>query len=60
MFVTRLQITLLLVIPGGPREGKVSTELRRYLESERQGRWLCIISRSVYYYRVTYSQGGVG
>ena len=60
MFVTRLQITWLLVIPGGPREGEVPTQLRRYLETERQGRWLYIISGSVYYYRVTCSQGGVG
>ena len=59
MFVTRLQITLLLVVPGGPRE-EVPTELRGYLETERQGRWLYIISGSVHYYRVTYSQGGVG
>ena len=60
MFVTGLQITLLSVIPGGPREGEVPTQLRRYLETERQGRWLYIISGSVHYYRVTYSQGGVG
>lgn len=59
MFVTRLQITLLLVIPGGPRE-EVPTELRGYLETEIQGRWLYIISGSVHYYRVTYSRGGGG
>lgn len=35
------------------------TKLRRHLETKKQGRQLHITNESVYY-RVTYSQGGIG
>lgn len=44
---------------GGQREGKMLTELRRPLKTEEREGQLPIINESVYY-RVTYSEGGIG
>lgn len=47
-----------LPIVQGWREQKVPSELRRHLETKKQGRQLHIITGSIYY-RVTYSQGSI-
>lgn len=44
---------------GGQREQKVPNELRRHLETKKRGRQLHVISGSVYYSTVTYSQGRI-
>lgn len=45
MFVIfKYQIGLLLVIVGGRRKQKLPTELRSYVEAEKQGRQLYIVN----------------